>query len=127
MLRQRRRTDPVVRRLVELGLAEDGAVVLSRAGTQLDLPAGTTLVRQGERGDQAFLLLDGTAQVLTGEGVVPIGAGAVVGELATLDRHRVRNATVVASSDIAVLVFDVATFRSLARDTELRPHLAPAR
>jgi CRP-like cAMP-binding protein len=58
---------------------------------------------------------------------VTVGAGDVVGELATLDPHRTRNATVVAAGPIEVLVYDVATYRSLAQVDDLRSRLAPAR
>ena len=51
----------------------------------------------------------------------------MVGELATLDPHRTRNATVVAAGPIEVLVFDVATYRALARLDDLRSRLAPER
>lgn len=121
----RRRPDHVVRHVTDLGLP--GADRLAGAGTPMDLRAGTTLVRQGERGTQAFLLLEGTAQVLTDDGVVTVGPGAVVGERATLDHRCTRNATVVAQTDVSVLVYDARTYRSLVRSDDLRSLLAPAR
>lgn len=125
--RTRRRHDHVARHVASLGIATDPATRLSRAGTLLDIPAGATLCREGERGTQAFLLLSGTAQVLTGDGVIRVGAGEVVGEMATLDPRRTRNASVLAETDLEVLVFDVGTYRALARSESLRPHLAPTR
>ena len=47
--------------------------------------------------------------------------------MATLDSGRTRNATVVAETDVTLLVYEVATFRALARSEELRPHLVPSR
>lgn len=123
----RRRHDPVARRVARLGIEDEPALRLSLAGTLLDISAGTVLCREGERGTQAFLLLEGTAQVLTREGVIQVGPGEVVGEIATLDPHRTRNASVVAATDLTVLVYDVATYRSLARVEDLRPRLAPSR
>lgn len=122
-----RRHDPVADRLRALGVGPVAAERLSQAGSLLDVPAGTTLCVEGERGTQAFLLLEGEAEVRTHAGVVRVGPGSVVGELATLDRRRRRNATVVASGAVSVLVFDPGTFRLLAEDHELRPLLAPAR
>ncbi len=122
-----RRHDHVARHVASLGIADDPAGRLSQAGTLLDLPAGATLCREGERGTQAFLLLDGTAQVLTDDGVVRVGPGEVVGEMATLDPRRTRNASVLAETDLTVLVFDVATYRALARTEDLKAHLAPTR
>lgn len=121
----RRRPDRTSRHLTDLGLPD--ADRLAAVGTPLDLAAGTTLVRQGERGTQAFLLLDGTAQVLTSEGVVTVGPGAVVGERATLDHRCTRNATVIAQTDVSVLVYDARTYRGLVDSEALRPHLAPTR
>ena len=58
---------------------------------------------------------------------VMVGAGDVVGELATLDSHRRRNATVVAAGPIKVLVYDVRTYRALAQVDDLRSRLVPER
>lgn len=122
-----RRHDPVADQLVDLDVSAAAAQRLSQAGTLLHLAPGTTLCTAGERGTQAFLLLDGRATVHTATAAIPVGAGAVVGELATLDTTRHRNATVVTDEDTTVLVFDVGTFRSLAVDDDLRGLLAPER
>lgn len=122
-----RTTDPVVTRLVDLGLEAGPARELSLRGTLLDLAAGTTLCAEGERGTQAFLLIEGEAKVMTDQGVIAVGPGAVVGEIATLNPAKPRNATVVAATDVLVLVFDVQTYRAMARKAELRPTLVPER
>ena len=122
-----RRPDPVAAQLVELGIAPVGAGRLSRNGTLLDVRADTILCEEGERGTQAFLLLEGEAHVRTADGVIPVGPGSVIGELATLDPHRTRNATVVAHTPLVVLAFDVRTYRDMARDDDLHEHLAPER
>lgn len=119
--------DPVADRLVPLGINRAAAERLSQGGTLLEVAAGTTLCRLGDRGLEAFLLIDGTANVLTDTGVIVLGPGEVVGEIATLDPARNRNATVVAATDMTVLVFDARTFRGLARVDDLRDRLAPAR
>ncbi len=114
-------------RLEDLGFPPTAARRLSAGGTLLHLDAGSVLCRQGERGTQAFLLLRGEAHVqLEGDAVVAT-AGDVAGELATLDPHRLRNATVVAAGPVEVLVYDVATFRSLAQLDDLRALLVPER
>ena len=122
-----RRTDPVAHQLVGLGVTPSSADRLSKGGTLLDLPAGTTLCAEGERGTQAFLILEGTAHVLTDHGVIEIGPGDVTGEIATLDPMRTRNATVVTHTDVVALVYDVPTFRCLAGDAALRDVLVPTR
>lgn len=122
-----RRTDPVARRLETLGMSRAAAEQLSQRGTLLQLRAGTTLCTEGERGLEAFLLVDGEAHVRGRATDVTVGPGSVIGELATLDPRRTRNADVVAETDISVLVFDVRTFRSLADQAELHAQLAPER
>ncbi|NLV55716.1 MAG: cyclic nucleotide-binding domain-containing protein [Acidimicrobiales bacterium] len=122
-----RHHDPVAERLVTLGLDRVTATRLSRAGTFMAVDPGTPLCVEGERGRQAFLLLDGSAEVRHGDEVVEIGPGDVTGEQATVDHERRRNATVVARTAATVLVFDAATYRALARDDSLRPLLLPAR
>lgn len=122
-----RRPDPVAAHLERLGLSADQASRVARGGTPLELPPGTVLCTRGERGTQAFLILEGTASVLTEDGVIAVGPGDVVGEMATLDPKRTRNATVVADSAVEVLVYDVATYRSLAREVDLGRVLAPTR
>lgn len=122
-----RRVDVVAERLEALGYHRSAARQLSMSGTLLHLDAGSVLCREGERGTQAFLLLRGEAEVQLADHPVLLGAGDVVGELATLDPRRLRNATVVAAGPMEVLVFDVATYRSLARFEELRDRLAPER
>jgi CRP-like cAMP-binding protein len=122
-----RRIDRVAQRLERLGFPARPARRLSMDGTLLHLDAGSVLCEEGERGTQAFLLLDGEVDVQLADTTLRIGSGAVVGELATLDHRRTRNATVVAAGPIEVLVYDVATYRALAEDTELRARLAPQR
>jgi CRP/FNR family transcriptional regulator, cyclic AMP receptor protein len=79
---------------------EDLALV-ARAGRESWFAPNETLCREGEMGDEVFVLLDGEVSVLKrvddADQVVAVeGPGAVIGELAVLDPAP-RNATVVAS------------------------------
>ena len=118
--------DPVVAQLRTLGFSVADARRLSRAGTPMDLPSGTTLCTKGELGQEAFLLLDGAAIVDLGDETVRVGPGEVVGEMATLDPFARRNADVRTDGPCRALVFDVRTFRSLA-STDLHAILVPVR
>jgi CRP-like cAMP-binding protein len=93
-------------------------------GTTVDLPDGYVLCREGELGRQVFILLSGTASVITAEGVIAqLGPGDVAGEMAVVGRRR-RNADVVCTSDCTVRVFTPQEFRSLRhRDAEFAAHL----
>jgi CRP-like cAMP-binding protein len=68
------------------------------------LQAGRTLVEQGERGEELFLLFDGVLRVeVDGKPVAEVGPGAVVGEMALLAQGR-RTATLRAVSSCRVAV-----------------------
>jgi len=69
------------------------------AGIEMErstIEPGDTLVEQGERGNELYLLLDGVLAVMVdGEEVAEIGPGAVVGERASLESGK-RTATLMA-------------------------------
>jgi hypothetical protein len=68
------------------------------------LQAGRTLVQQGDRGDELFLLFDGMLQVeIDGKPVAEVGPGAILGELALLHEGR-RTATLRAATPCRVAV-----------------------
>ena len=118
--------DPMARTLRTLGFADSVARRLAMAGTPIDLDEGVALTTKGERGDEAFLLLEGEAVVDLGGSEVVVGPGAVIGEIAALDPHARRNATVRTSERSLVLVYDVQTFRALAA-SDLHDVLVPER
>ncbi len=71
----------------ELERRLSGAIMHGGASPRIRvLEAGATLVEQGERGSELFLLLDGVLAVrVDGEEVAEIGPGAIVGERAFLE------------------------------------------
>ena len=76
---------------------------IGEVATELILPAGKVLARQGDVGFEMFILLDGTASVTRdGQRVATLTAGDVVGELAVISGHP-RNATVVAETELRIL------------------------
>lgn len=81
------------------------SVIMSGKPQMRKLKAGQTLVEQGERGDDVFLLLDGVLVVeVGGEPVTEIGPGAILGERAGLEQGT-RTATLraVTASRIAAV------------------------
>ncbi len=83
---------------------------ISKAGDEVVLNAGSTIVDQGQTGREAFVLLKGSATVRrNGKKVATLGPGAVIGELSLLD-HGPRTATVVADSDCTMLVISQRQF-----------------
>ena len=89
---------------------------VARATDQVDLPAGKTLCEQGATGREAFVIVKGTAEVRRNKKkVATLGPGTCVGELALLD-HGPRTATVVAATDLTVLVIGAREFASIIDD-----------
>ena len=84
---------------------------------EVDLPPGKELIREGERGREFFILVDGTADVRKkGRKVDTVGDGDFVGEIALVSRVP-RTATVVTTSDVHALVLTGQQFASVLRDS----------
>ena len=80
---------------------------------EIDLPAGRVLMREGERGTEFFVLLDGSADVLrSGRKINKLGDGDFFGEIALVSRSD-RTATVTTSEPSRVLVITEQAFRAL--------------
>ena len=83
---------------------------LARAMVRLEAPADEVIVREGETGDEFFLLeggrLDGS---IRGSHVRAIGPGDGFGEIALL-RDGIRTATVTASSPVTLYALQRAHF-----------------
>ena len=95
------------------GFSDDELRRVVELGHEVDLPAGSVLVDQGDPGTSCYVILSGVAGVyVRGEYVASSGPGSMVGEIALID-HRPRTATVVADSDLDLLQFDSAAFRTL--------------
>ena len=86
---------------------------MARASDEIDLPAGRTLCEQGTIGREAFVIVNGTAEVRRNKKkVATLGPGSCVGELALLD-HGPRTAAVIAATDLSVLVIGAREFAGI--------------
>jgi CRP/FNR family transcriptional regulator, cyclic AMP receptor protein len=89
---------------------------VASATTPITLPPGRVLVREGEYGHDAFVIVEGTATVERDHQMLAtLGPGDVVGELAPLTAGP-RTATVTALGDLQVLVMDRREFNGLLDD-----------
>jgi CRP/FNR family transcriptional regulator, cyclic AMP receptor protein len=117
---RRRSRDPKVGRLgkVQLFSACSRADLerISALTNEIDVSAGTVLIREGDPGRECFVIEAGTARVeLAGGATASMGPGEVFGELALLDQAP-RSATVTAESDMRVLVLNSREFSTLIDD-----------
>lgn len=82
-----------------------------------EAPAGTVITQIGDAGDSFFIIIDGMAAVRT-----PVGAGSQLqpgdcfGEMSLVDGEP-RSATIVATTDLRLLVVDRAHFWRLLDET----------
>jgi CRP-like cAMP-binding protein len=82
---------------------------------EIDLPAGKELIREGERGREFFVLLDGKVEVRkNGRRIREMEAGDFFGEIALVS-DAPRTATVTTSSPARALVVTDRSFRALLR------------
>ncbi|MFL6205479.1 MAG: cyclic nucleotide-binding domain-containing protein [Acidimicrobiales bacterium] len=95
---------------------------VAKRSDEATIPAGRTLCEQGAVGREAYVIVSGTAEVRRNKKkVASIGPGTCVGELALLD-HQTRTASVIASTDLTVLVIGVREFASLLDDVPSITH-----
>ena len=123
-------TPALIRRAVSDVQREISDLIMGRSPTFERLEAGQVLVRQGDPGDELFLLLDGLLSVeVDGTAVTEVAPGAVLGELASLRGGR-RQATLRATTPCRVArvrgdQIDKASLERLTRDRETtsnQPH-----
>ncbi|MFV1962026.1 MAG: Crp/Fnr family transcriptional regulator [Acidimicrobiia bacterium] len=111
-----RQTDKIdaLRRIPLFGeLSKKELVFLARMTTEVDVREGYTLVRQGEMGREAMIVESGTAVVRRNNRKVDdLGPGDFFGEMSLID-HMPRNADVIATSDMTVLVMDSREFSTV--------------
>jgi CRP/FNR family cyclic AMP-dependent transcriptional regulator len=94
---------------------ELGAV--GRQADELDVAAGKVLAREGEFGQEFFVIESGTAEVTRGgEPVATLGPGEFFGEIALLEDDARRTATVTAATPMVLIVLTRASFRALDRE-----------
>lgn len=83
---------------------------IAKASDEVEVKAGRVLVDQGRMGHEFFLIVEGQAIVKRNESEVNrLGPGDYFGELSLLDRAP-RNATVVADTDMKLLVLGQREF-----------------
>jgi CRP-like cAMP-binding protein len=74
---------------------------------------GSVVVEEGTEGDQFFVVVEGTVEVVQGGTTVnTLGPGTFFGEVALLG-HATRNATIRAVTPVRVLVLPARGFRSV--------------
>lgn len=104
------------------GLLDDpGIQRLEKVAVEVDFPAGTAIVQEGEAGDAFYCLCSGTLKVSandfgdTEKHLATLMPGAVFGEIAALSGEP-RTATVTAQSDVRALKFEIVSVFNVLKD-----------
>src|ERR671930_2076009 len=101
---------PLFSKLSGAGLREVASVA-----DEIDLPAGKTLTKEGERGREFFVLLEGSADVRQkGARIRTLKKGDFLGEIALVTKLP-RTATVTTTAPTRALVVTEQAFTSLLR------------
>jgi CRP/FNR family cyclic AMP-dependent transcriptional regulator len=99
------------------GFNEDDLRRVAELSRIVEAPVGTVITQIGETGDSFFVITDGMAAVRT-----PVGAGSQLqpgdffGEMSLLDGEP-RSATIVATTDLRLLIVDRSHFWRLLDET----------
>lgn len=99
------------------GLSKAELGQLASIADEIDFPKDKVLIREGERGREFFVLLEGEVDVRRGtRSLGGSSAGEFFGEMALISKQP-RNATVTATSPVRVLVIRDIEFRALLQQT----------
>src|SRR6266446_9971836 len=99
------------------GFNEDELRRVAELSRIVEAPVGTVITQIGEPGDSFFVIIDGMVEVRT-----PVGAGSQLqpgdffGEMSLLDGEP-RSATIVAATDLRLLIVDRSHFWRLLDET----------
>ena len=90
---------------------------VAQLADEIDLREGKEMTRQGSRGREFFVLLEGSANVTkNGRRINTLGSGDFFGEIALVS-DTPRTATVTATSPVRALVVTDRSFRRLLEDS----------
>ena len=88
---------------------------IANRAEEIEVQAGTHLVREGEFAYEFFVIEEGSAEVVRdGEHVADLGPGDFLGEMGIVTQSP-RNASVVAREPTRVMVLSEQDFRGVAR------------
>jgi CRP/FNR family cyclic AMP-dependent transcriptional regulator len=97
-------------------LDDDELDEVGSKATDVNMKAGTVIMREGSTAHEMVIVTKGTLEVTReGEHIADIGSGGFAGEMALLTRTH-RNSTVTAKTDVELLHIDGRDFAGLLED-----------
>jgi CRP-like cAMP-binding protein len=93
------------------------ASIVPAASESRRYPAGSVIFKEGDRGDEMFVLTSGEARLSHGNRTLEtVGKGSIFGEMALADPGP-RSATVTAETDCEVVPIDAKRFQFMVHHT----------
>jgi len=101
------------------GLEKEDLKAIYEAGRLVKFRGGEKVVREGDSGDQMFVIMTGSVRVVTGPEMTPVELaqlkrGAFFGEVSVLT-GRPRTATVMAIDDVELIAFGKPVMEPILR------------
>ena len=113
MLRRNEKVEVIKRVPLFAGCSKGELEQLAQIADEIDLAEGKEMTREGSRGREFFVLLEGDADVTKGgSSINKLGPGDFFGEIALISDSP-RTATVTATSPVRALVITDRSFRRL--------------
>jgi CRP-like cAMP-binding protein len=106
------------------GYSERELESLAALVDELEVPAGTVLMREHEAPERSVVIVEGRVAVsIAGEPIAELGPGQFVGEMAMLDPAP-RSATVTALTPVRALTVSRAHFEAFVASPGIARHMA---
>ena len=116
MSERNRKTEVLAKVLLFSGCNRKELGQIASLATEIDVPEGKVLAKEGAPGREFYVILDGKAKVsIGGRQVAMLGPSDFFGEMALLDQGP-RVATVVAETPMEVAVLDPREFSTLVEE-----------
>ena len=113
MLRRNEKVEVIKRVPLFAGCSKGELEQIAQIADEIDLAEGKEMTREGSRGREFFVLLEGDADVTKGgSSINKLGPGDFFGEIALISDSP-RTATVTATSPVRALVITDRSFRRL--------------
>jgi CRP-like cAMP-binding protein len=98
-------------------LSKSGLQEVASIADEIDFPEGKDLTREGERGREFFVILEGNVDVSQrGKRIREMGAGEFLGEISLITKQP-RTATATTASPVRALVITDRDFARLLRES----------
>ncbi len=99
-------------------IADDEILAACGDAETVALKPGETLFREGDDARAMYVVKQGTLRILSGSTILEtVRVGGLVGEMAIIEAHMPRSATVIAGTYCELVEIDVPRFLSLVANT----------